>query len=364
MKSYFTVVDGIFTNTNKCQVLLSELNTVVGDGWGRQRDRMMNCTFRFKWGMKIISNTSRPRRWCKYLTSLSLLNDECSSSGPQIRLPKNPPPPPARVDTSKHLQHAMVLSMTRHIENRTHGRRTSGKHLLFWKVKLNFAPGHFFKILSHQFIWSTENSDRFYLFVDPEHLVTLNTHLLLRDKADHQKSGLMSEVSMILFITMETAKSKMSIKCGPGQRISEFFHPAQQENILCCCLSEDFVHWLCLPLSPLEFLHMKKKKKIKMKTKPPRCWRRWAVPGLVSRHNKIFEKALTSIYILKKNRVSLCLSVIPPWCMLGCSWCWCAVKWSWGSLQLKASNKLPLGQNQRGFCFHQCYMIYQQGEWF
>lgn len=36
------------------------------------------------------------------------------------------------------------------------------------------------------------------------------------------------------------------------------------------------------------------------------------MPGLVSRHNKIFEKALTVIYIYKKNRVSLRLSVFRP----------------------------------------------------
>lgn len=163
MKSYFTVVDGIFTNTNKWEVLLSELNTVVGDGWGWQRDRMMNCTFRFKWGMKIISNTSRSRWWCKHLTSLSLSNDECSLSGPQKRLPT----PLPGVGPLKHLQHAMVLSMTCHKrKNRTHGRRTSGKeHLLSCKAKLNFdTSGHSFKILrTHHFIWSTGNSDKFCL---------------------------------------------------------------------------------------------------------------------------------------------------------------------------------------------------------
>lgn len=310
MKSYFTVVDGIFTNTNKCQVLLSELNTVVGDGWGRQRGRMMNCTFRFKWGMKIISNTSRSRWWCKHLTSLF------------------------KTSAARH----GAFNDTPQKENRTHGWRTSGKqvrkeHLLPCKVKLNFdASGHSFKILlTNQFIWSTGNSDRFYLFVDPGHLAALNTHLLLRDEADDS-----SEAPPFLCLFIEIVKQnviifslrsdswlwtrrhtdirpaawgehdpfychgnckveKLSIKCGPDQRISVFFHPAQQENGLCCHLSEDFVHWLCLPLSPLEFLHMKKKRKIEMQTKPPRCWRRWAVPGLVSRHNKIFEKALTCI---------------------------------------------------------------------
>lgn len=295
MKSYFTVVDGIFTNTNKCQVLLSELNTVVGDGRGRQRGRMMNCTFRFKWGMKVISNASRSRWRCKRLTSLSLSNDERSSSGLQKQLLKISPP---RVGTSAARHGA--FNDTAQEENRTHGWGTSGKqvrkeHLLPCKVKFNFdASGHSFKILlTNQLIWSTGNSDRFYLFVDPGHLAALNTHLLLCDEAADS-----SKVPLFLCLFIEIIKQdvikfripgfgrtdirpdawgehapfyyhgnckveKLSIKCGPDQRISVFFHPAQQENGLCCRLSGDFVHWLCLPLSPLEFLHMKKKKKKK-----------------------------------------------------------------------------------------------------
>lgn len=206
MKSYFTVVDGIFTNTNKCQVLLSELNTVVGDGWGRQRDRMMNCTFRFKRGMKIISNTSRSRWWCKHLTSLSLSNDECSSYGPQIKLPKTPAPshPPPRVGTSKHLEHATVLSMTRHKRKIEHGRRTSGKqvrkeHLVSCKVKLNFdASGHSFKFCSLVSLFGQQEIQTFYLLVDPGHLAALNTHLLLRDEADDSSEADGGPISLLV----------------------------------------------------------------------------------------------------------------------------------------------------------------------
>lgn len=106
-------------------------------------------------------------------------------------------------------------------------------------------------------------------------------------------------LTAFLFITVETAKSETWI-LNVGQ-VPVFFHLAQQEIGLCCLLSEDFVHWLCLPLRPLEFLQIKKEKW--NETEPPRCWKRWTVSGSVSKHSKIYEITLQCI---KKRRFFVC----------------------------------------------------------
>lgn len=103
--------------------------------------------------------------------------------------------------------------------------------------------------------------------------------------------GGLRSLSAFLVITVETAKSENWIlNMGRAREVQCFFHLAQQEIGLFCLLSEDFVHWLCLPLCPLEFLHMKEKKEQNWNETPPHgCWRRWTVSRLVSKHNKIFE---------------------------------------------------------------------------
>lgn len=91
--------------------------------------------------------------------------------------------------------------------------------------------------------------------------------------------GCLCLLTAFLFITVETAKSETWI-LNVGQ-VSVFFHFAQQEIGLRCRLSEDFVHWLCLPLRPLEFLQIKKEQNWN-ETQPPTagrdepCLDRWA----------------------------------------------------------------------------------------
>lgn len=130
-------------------------------------------------------------------------------------------------------------------------------------------------------------------------------------------------LSAFLFITVETATSESWILNVGQARQFQCFSSCTTGKSLYCLLSQDFVHWLCLLLCPVEFLHMKKKSRIEMNPHPhhPRCWRRWT-PSVLETQQNIWN----SPTMYKKKDV----------CLLFCSGaCWdvaeddCVVIWPW-----------------------------------
>lgn len=181
---------------NKHLASLLEFNTY--GWWMMATDKcMMNCTFRLKWEIDIISNTWRSCWWSKHLTLLLISNDKHFPSVPHNRLLKElnvvvdsgPPAPP-----NTYFVQILLLA--------SKGNRCKSQ----WGKDL-FGRG-------------------------------------------------LCLLTAFLFITVETAKSETWIL--NVRQDSLFFHFAQQEIGLRCLLSEDFVHWLSLPLRPLEFLQIKK----------------------------------------------------------------------------------------------------------
>lgn len=112
---------------------------------------------------------------------------------------------------------------------------------------------------------------------------------------------------------METAKSKTWVlNVAQTREFQRFFHPAQQENGLCCRLSEDFVHWLCLPLSPLEFLHIKKKENWNENETPPPLLEEMSCGWIGEQTQQIIGKS-SYVYIKIVSR-TVCLSFRPGAC--------------------------------------------------